>query len=186
LEDVEELNRLVGRGLPTMVALEVITGALNEEFEVTHWNEYPKAREWAAEPANRDAELIPQWDYCPSRFYLSLDGELPSSFDEKIITVIIADTADVVSHLHFGSDRSEGPWTEDYRSKTGGIAYRWANSLPVTPTFILCAGCKVAIDGSMHRFHLARNHNAKQMPFLVRDSELNKLLSILSSAKVRT
>ena len=182
-QDVVEFNRLVTRGLTPNVALQVMAGELDEEFEVASWKTRDEARTWAANPENREIKLVPLWDCDPSMFYLSMDGRLPTSFEASELTLVEADVADVTSHLQFLSSRSEGPWEARYESKTGGIAYRWAHGLSVTPTLVSLVGSKVTIQGGMHRFHLARHHEAARIPLLIRTSELEQLLSILKSAK---
>jgi hypothetical protein len=144
-----------------------------------------KAREWAESQENRDSRLTPQWDCDPEHFYLCLDGALRSEVDAAEFNIIEADVEDIASNLQYGSDRDEGPWSTRYKDKTAGIAYRWAQRLPVTPPLISHFRDKITIAGGMHRLHLARYHGAKRMPFLVRVSDLGALLSILKSATPR-
>src|SRR5689334_17954942 len=97
----DEINRLINRGLPNGVAMQVQSGELDEEFEVERWETRRQARQWAEAPEHRELGLTPLWDCEPTRFYLSLDGASPSEFDHTKAGLIDADVADIDAHLTF-------------------------------------------------------------------------------------
>jgi hypothetical protein len=183
MTDIENLNRLIARGLPTTVAMDVIAGRLDEEFEVALWTTHREAEMWAKDAANRSATFTPVWDFAPSRFYLAFDGERPDGVDAANLTVIEVVVEELHCALQHGSGRDEDPWSEQYRSKTGSIAYRWAQRLAVTPPLIRPWKGEIVIVGGMHRFHLARHYGAHSMPVLVQREELEEVERVLPSVK---
>lgn len=181
-----ELNRLRARGLSMPTAMSVIEGELDEESEVAVAENDRRAEPWAKSQENREASFTPKWDYAPQHYYRSMDGNtLPKQVNPADFQIVCADVSDVTSHLAFHSTRSEGSWSEEWQAKTAGIAYRWANGLPVTPPLIATHQEKITIVGGMHRFHLASHYAASRLPLLVRRSNLASVLSTLKSAKAK-
>lgn len=183
MSDVEHLNRLIGRGLPTTVAMDVAAGRLDEEFEVTLWATRREAERWAEDAANRSATFTPIWDLEPSHFYLALDGEMPDDIDATRMAVVNVTVGDIYRALQHGSGRDMDPWSKRYRGKTSVIAYRWAKGLAVTPPLIQPWKGKVVIAGGMHRFHLAQHYGAQTIPVLMYREELDDLERLLPSAR---
>lgn len=183
MTDVENLNRLIGRGLPTTVAMEVDAGRLDEEFEVALWTTRRAAESWAKDAANRSATFTPVWDFDAARFYLALDGEKPDTVDGAALTVVEVTVGELHGALQNGSGRDEDPWAERHWSKTAVIAYRWALGLAVTPPLIRPLKREIVIAGGMHRFHLARHYGARSMPVLVWPEELEEVVRVLPSAR---
>ena len=183
MTDVENLNRLIARGLPTTVAMEVDAGRLDEEFEVSLWTTRREAERWAKDAANRSAAFTPVWDFDPSQFYLALDGEKPDTVDAAALTVVEVTVDEVHAALQHGSGRDKDPWSKRYREKTAVIAYRWAQGLAVTPPLIRPLKGEIVIAGGMHRLHLARHYGVQSMPVLVRRDELEEVVRVLPSAR---
>ena len=183
MTNVENLNRLIGRGLPITVAMAVDAGRLDEEFEVALWTTRREAESWSKDAANRSATFTPVWDFDPSRFYLALDGEKPDTVDGAALTVVEVTVGELHGALQHGSGRDKDPWAERHRSKTAVIAYRWAQGLAVTPPLIRPLKGEIVIAGGMHRLHLARHYGAQSMPVLVWREEVDKVVRILTSAR---
>ncbi|ADZ68937.1 hypothetical protein [Polymorphum gilvum] len=183
MTNVENLNRLIGRGLPTTVAMDVDAGRLDEEFEVALWTTRREAERWAKDAANRSAAFTPVWDFDPARFYLAFDGERPDTVDGAALTVIEVTVGELHGALQHGSGRDKDPWSIRYWEKTAVIAYRWARGLAVTPPLIRPLNGEVVIAGGMHRFHLARHYGAQTMPVLLRREELAEVVRVLPSAR---
>jgi hypothetical protein len=183
MTNVENLNRLIGRGLPTTVAMEIDAGRLDEEFEVALWTTRREAERWAKDAANRSDTFTPVWDFDPSRFYLALDGKKPDTVDAAALTLVEVTVGELHSALQHGSGRDKDPWSEGYRSKTAVIAYRWAQGLAVTPPLISPWQGKIVIAGGMHRLHLARHYGAQSMPVLVWRKQLEEVVRVLPSAR---
>lgn len=184
MTNVENLNRLIGRGLPTTVAMDVDAGRLDEEFEVALWTTRREAERWAKDAANRSARFTPVWDFDPSRFYLALDGEAPDTVDAAALTVVEVPVGELHGALQHGSGRDKDPWSKRYRDKTAVIAYRWAEGLAVTPPLIRQWKGEIVVAGGMHRLHLARHYGAQSMPVLVWRDELEAVARVLPSARV--
>lgn len=183
MTNVENLNRLIERGLPPAVAMDVDAGRLNEDFEVALWATRREAEGWAEDTANRTAAFTPLWDCDPARFYLAFDGERPDGVDAAGLTVIEVAVDELHGALQQGSGRDEEPWSERYRTKTAVIAYRWAQGLAVTPPLTRPFNGEIVIAGGMHRFHLARHYGARSMPVLVKREELEEVVRVLPSAQ---
>lgn len=183
MTNVENLNRLVRRGLPITVAMDVDAGRLNEEFQVALWTTRREAERWAKYPANRSVKFTPVWDLAPSRFYMALDGERQDSIDAAALTVIEVAMDELLATLQHGSGRDDDPWLEQFCSKTAGIAYCWAKGLAVTPPLIRPCSDEIVIVGGMHRLHLARHYDARSIPVLLWKEDLDKLLWVKPSAR---
>jgi hypothetical protein len=183
MTNVENLNRLIGRGLPITVAMEVDAGRLDEEFEVALWMTRREAESWAKDAANRSATFTPVWDFDPARFYLALDGEKPDTVNGAALMAVEVTVGELHSALQHGSGRDEDPWSKRHWSKTAVIAYRWARGLAVTPPLIRPWKSEIVIAGGMHRLHIARHYGAQSMPVLVWRKELDEVVSILPAAR---
>lgn len=183
MTNVENLNRLLGRGLPITVAMNVDAGRLDEEFEVALWTTRREAESWAKDAANRSATFTPVWDFDPARFYLALDGEKPDTVDAAAMTIVEVTLGELHGALQHGSGRDKDPWAERYRSKTAMLAYRWARGLAVTPPLIRPWKGEIVIAGGMHRLHLALHYGAQSMPMLVWRYEQDEVVRILPSAR---
>lgn len=184
-EDVAELNRLIRRGLLVQTAMAVMAGKLDEEFEVANAEIGREADRWCMGRKNVPEALVPGWDYDPRHIYLAYDGEDPDGHVASEYVRIEVDVADVHSQLHFQAGRDEGPWHEDFKSKSCETAYRWAHGLLVTPPVIEEIQGRIYIRGGMHRYHLAQHYGANRMPFYVMKSELAKVLDLLPGATLR-
>lgn len=182
---VKEFNRLLQRGLDKVAAMHILQGKLKEDFEVDRMAIGKEAELWAKLPESREAQFAPRWDCDPEHFYLSMDSVLPGDFDPSAYSIIDADVNDVVSHLQFGSNREEGPWSPKYRGKSAEIAYRWAHDKAVTPPLVSFFHATVTIVGGMHRLHLAKHYGATRMPLLAMTSEVPTLQTILQTASKR-
>jgi hypothetical protein len=183
MTDVENLNRLIQRGLPIAVAMDVDAGRLDEEFEVALWTRRREAAGWAKDAANRSTKFAPAWDFEPSRFYLAFDGEKPDTVDAAALTLLQVKVDELHGALQHGSGRDNDPWSKGHRPKTAVIAYHWAKGLSVTPPLIRPSKGKVVIVGGMHRLHLARHYGAQFMPVLVWRKELEEVWPVLPSAR---
>lgn len=179
----DELNRLLGRGLDVSIAFDIINGSRDEEFEVAQQMESKKAREWAAKRENIPQALTPRWDLDPSNFHLVLDGARPNSI--KNFSVVDADVPDVMHNLTAIDRLDADPWSSGFVAKSAGTAYRWKNSMPVTPPMLVPHGDRVVIPDGKHRFRLAIHYNVTRMPFLVEGADLQNTLKILTTARLR-
>jgi hypothetical protein len=183
-DDVEgdDLNRLVASGLNASTALDVMQGRCNEAFEVARAQEAREVALWCKGRKNIPTALNAVWDRGASNIYLALDGAHPADCPPTDFVIIEADVSDVDGKLTFNSSRDRDPWHRDYKRKSCGIAYRWQSGLPVTPPLLIEFQGKVHIEGGMHRYHLAKYYLTARMPFLVRRSQLNVLMTLIPSA----
>ena len=184
-EEHAELDRLLNRGLNIVVALKVMAGTLDEEFEVEWQTNSRAATDWVKLEANRETRQKPIWDFEPSRYYLSLDGR--KDLNPNSIFVLDADVADVFASLHRGSTRSEsrGPWHHEHKSKSGHIAYRWSKGAAVTPPMIVMCEGRIALAGGYHRFYLAAHFGEERIPLLANIKDRTAILALLRTARAR-
>ena len=182
MSDIDEINRLIGRGLHIGTAMAVADGKLDEAFEVARAHEGREVDKWCKGRKNIPSSLIAVWDLEPSRFYLAFDGDDPGDHSPTDFVLIEADLAEVDDNLTYAASRERDPWHRQYKSKSCGIAYRWLKGLAVTPPVLGKYSGQVHIVGGMHRFHLAKHYGTTRMPFLVRRAELPAVLALLPSA----
>lgn len=181
MKPVDELNRLLGRGLTVGSASDVMEGKRDEEFEVVRAREKRSVCRWCKGRKDIPANLYARWDIRPERFYLAFDGDKPGDHDPNEFELIYMNVENVNSRLTYIASRDKDPWHKRYKRKTCGIAYRWVHNLPVTPPLIQEVQGQIHIVGGMHRYHLARHYGTVRMPFLVLKLELLKVKALLST-----
>ena len=182
MADINEINRLIGRGLLIGTAMKVADGTLDEEFEVACAQESREVDRWCRGRKNIPDSLTALWDLDPSKFYFAFDGDDPGDHAPADFALIEADVAEVDARLFHGVSRDKDPWHRQYKSKSCGIAYRWLHGRGVTPPLLVDHGQEIIIVGGMHRFHLAKHYGMTRMPFLVRKAKLAAVKALLSSA----
>lgn len=182
----DETNRLIRQGLVANVAMDVIDGKLDEEFEVSRAIEITERVKWSKGRVAPPADLTAQWDLDPAHFYLAYDGNDPDLHPGDQFALIEADVADVHGKLTYHSSRDKDPWHRQYRRGSEGTAFRWFKGLPVTPPLINRVGDQIGIQGGNHRYHLAHYYKTDRMPFLVLNEDLAAVLDLLPTAAVRT
>lgn len=168
--DVDRLNELVSKhGLATTVAFEVLNGKQSLEQALERKHDREGAAEWSKGFDRETHRLVPLWDRDPKHFHLTADGLSVSAFADAYpdIKLCEAAVADIVGALCEGSTRIEDPWSDLYRSKTSVIAYRWLTDRPVSPPMLAPHAAGLVLVGGNHRFWLARDCGARDIPILI-------------------
>lgn len=168
-------------GIPLSTILKIQAGTADEAFERAYWRESREVEAWKRTAKVTAAQLTPYWDLTPARFYLAYDGADKNCFSGRTIAIFDVDADSIVQALCFQSTRNQGPWTKRYKDKSYSTAYRWLNSLGVTPALAVPVQGKIALQG-LHRFHLALWCGATSIPLLVQETDEGEFLRLVPTA----